>query len=67
MDVIKTMLQTRGTSTDPQLRNVNSFWAGCQLLLQREGFKGFFKGMRPRIVTTMPSTAICWSAYEFSK
>lgn len=67
MDVIKTMLQTRGTSTDPQLRNVNSFWAGCQLLFQREGVRGFFKGMRPRVVTTMPSTAICWSAYEFSK
>lgn len=67
MDVIKTMLQTRGTASDPQLRNVNSFWAGCQLLFQREGFRGFFKGMRPRVVTTMPSTAICWSAYEFSK
>lgn len=67
MDVIKTMLQTRGTSTDPQVRKVNSFWAGSQLLFQREGFRGFFKGMRPRVVTTMPSTAICWSAYEFSK
>jgi solute carrier family 25 iron transporter 28/37 len=67
MDVIKTILQTRGTSTDPQVRNVNGFVGGCQLLYQREGFRGFFKGVRPRIVTTMPSTAICWSAYEFSK
>jgi hypothetical protein len=67
MDVIKTMLQTRGTSADPEVRNVNSFAGGCRLLLQREGFRGFFKGMRPRVVTTMPSTAICWSAYEFSK
>lgn len=67
MDVIKTMLQTRGTSTDPQVRNVNSFIGGCRLLYQRAGVSGFFKGVRPRIVTTMPSTAICWSAYEFSK
>jgi hypothetical protein len=67
MDVIKTMLQTRGTSTDPQVRNVNSFMGGCQLLYQREGFRGFFKGVKPRVVTTMPSTAICWSAYEFCK
>jgi solute carrier family 25 iron transporter 28/37 len=67
MDVIKTMLQTRGTSTDPQVRNVNGFVGGCQLLYQREGFRGFFKGVRPRVVTTMPSTAICWSAYEFCK
>ncbi|KAG5999895.1 hypothetical protein E4U21_006158 [Claviceps maximensis] len=67
MDVIKTILQTRGTSSDPQVRNVNGFLGGCQLLYHREGLRGFFKGVRPRIVTTMPSTAICWSAYEFSK
>ncbi|TGJ80237.1 hypothetical protein E0Z10_g8515 [Xylaria hypoxylon] len=67
MDVIKTMLQTRGTATDSELRSVNSFVTGCKLLYRREGFRGFFKGVRPRIVTTMPSTAICWSAYEASK
>lgn len=67
MDVIKTMLQTRGTASDPELRTVSGFTAGCRLLYRREGFGGFFKGVRPRMVTTMPSTAICWSAYEFSK
>lgn len=67
MDVIKTILQTRGTSSDPQIRGVNGFVGGCQLLYSREGLRGFFKGVRPRVVTTMPSTAICWSAYEFSK
>ena len=67
MDVIKTMLQTRGTASDAELRTVNGFMAGCRLLFRREGFRGFFKGVRPRVVTTMPSTAICWSAYEASK
>lgn len=67
MDVIKTMLQTRGSSVDPQVRQVNSFLGGCRLLYSREGFRGFFKGARPRVITTMPSTAICWSAYEFFK
>ncbi|EHA50033.1 hypothetical protein MCOR27_007171 [Pyricularia oryzae] len=67
MDVIKTMLQTRGAHSDAELRNVNGFRAGCKLLYAREGFAGFFKGVRPRVVTTMPSTAICWSAYEASK
>jgi solute carrier family 25 iron transporter 28/37 len=67
MDVVKTMLQTRGTATDPELRKVNGFIEGCRLLQRREGFKGFFKGVRPRVVTTMPSTAICWSAYEACK
>lgn len=67
MDVIKTMLQTRGSATDPELRSVNGFKAGCQLMYRREGLRGFFKGVKPRVVTTMPSTAICWSAYEASK
>ncbi|ROV89327.1 hypothetical protein VMCG_09630 [Cytospora schulzeri] len=67
MDVIKTMLQTRGSANDAELRAVNGFVAGCKLLYRREGIRGFYKGIRPRIVTTMPSTAICWSAYEFSK
>lgn len=67
MDVVKTMLQTRGTATDAELRNVNGFMEGSRLLYRREGFRGFFKGVRPRVVTTMPSTAICWSAYEACK
>ncbi|KAK4136226.1 mitochondrial carrier [Trichocladium antarcticum] len=67
MDVIKTMLQTRGSAADAELRTVNGFVSGCRLLYQREGARGFFKGVRPRVLTTMPSTAICWSAYEASK
>lgn len=67
MDVIKTMLQTRGSAHDAELRTVNGFMAGCRLLFKREGAKGFFKGVQPRVLTTMPSTAICWSAYEASK
>jgi solute carrier family 25 iron transporter 28/37 len=67
MDVVKTMLQTRGSAQDIELRNVNSFMEGVRLIHRREGWGGFFKGVRPRVVTTMPSTAICWSAYEACK
>ncbi|KAK3348048.1 mitochondrial carrier domain-containing protein [Neurospora tetraspora] len=67
MDVIKTMLQTRGAAQDAEVRAVSGFVAGCKLLYRREGVKGFFKGLKPRVLTTMPSTAICWSAYEASK
>jgi len=67
MDVIKTMLQTRGNAHDAELRTVNGFVAGCRLLLRKEGPRGFFRGVGPRVLTTMPSTAICWSAYEASK
>lgn len=67
MDVVKTMLQTRGTANDAALRNVTGFMDSARLLREREGLRGFFKGVRPRVVTTMPSTAICWSAYEACK
>lgn len=28
---------------------------------------GYFRGMRARVLYQMPSTAICWSTYEFFK
>lgn len=60
LDVIKTLLQTRGTVTDPEIRNANGLMAAARVIKQRNGWTGFFAGLRPRIVTTMPSTAICW-------
>ncbi|KAH7039096.1 mitochondrial carrier domain-containing protein [Macrophomina phaseolina] len=67
LDVIKTLLQTRGSATDPELRNVRGLWHAATIIKRREGLGGFFKGLKPRIVTTMPSTAICWTAYEMAK
>lgn len=60
LDVIKTLLQTRGTSSDPQIRHARGLWHTAAILKRREGYAGFFRGLKPRIVTTMPSTAICW-------
>ncbi|KAF2433701.1 asparaginyl-tRNA synthetase [Tothia fuscella] len=67
LDVIKTLLQTRGTANDAELRNVKGLWEAASIIKRRDGYKGFFRGLKPRIVTTMPSTAICWSAYEMAK
>ncbi|KAF2033387.1 asparaginyl-tRNA synthetase [Setomelanomma holmii] len=67
LDVIKTLLQTRGNATDMELRNVSGLWQAAKIIKQREGFKGYLRGLKPRIITTMPSTAICWSAYEMAK
>ncbi|KAI5793890.1 mitochondrial carrier domain-containing protein [Peziza echinospora] len=67
LDVIKTLLQTRGTSTDAGIRNCDGLWNAAKLIRERNGYAGFFRGIRPRIVTTMPSTAICWTSYEMAK
>ncbi|KAI5837381.1 mitochondrial carrier domain-containing protein [Morchella snyderi] len=67
LDVIKTLLQTRGTSTDTRIRNCDGLVNAAKIIYAREGMKGFARGLRPRIVTTMPSTAICWTSYEMAK
>ncbi|KAF8461117.1 mitochondrial carrier domain-containing protein [Kalaharituber pfeilii] len=67
LDVIKTLLQTRGTSIDHRIRNCSGLFDAATIIRERNGLLGFFKGVRPRIVTTMPSTAICWTSYEMAK
>ncbi|KAI8971202.1 mitochondrial carrier domain-containing protein [Pilobolus umbonatus] len=67
MDVIKTLLQTRGTSDDPRIRNVKGFKEATSIIMERYGIRGFFRGYKPRILTHMPSTAISWSVYEYIK
>jgi len=60
LDVIKTLLQTRGNSTDVELRSARGLFHTASIIKRRHGYGGFFRGLKPRIVTTMPSTAICW-------
>jgi len=37
------------------------------LIKVEEGFKGFYKGVLPKIFSTVPSSAISWSTYEILK
>lgn len=67
LDVIKTLLQTRGNSSDAEIRHARGLWDAGKIILRREGAAGFFKGMKARVLAAAPSTAICWSAYEVAK
>jgi hypothetical protein len=60
LDVIKTLLQTRGSARDAELRTVSGLVQAAKIIHKREGYRGYFRGLKPRIITTMPSTAICW-------
>lgn len=60
LDVIKTLLQTRGTAKDPELRHAKGMFDAAAIIKRQHGYGGFFRGLRPRIMTTVPSTAICW-------
>ncbi|CAO3592112.1 unnamed protein product [Absidia cylindrospora] len=67
LDVIKTLLQTRGSSTDLHIRHCNGFWDAAKLIHERYGYHGFLRGFKPRILTHMPATAISWTVYEYFK
>ncbi|OAX43919.1 mitochondrial carrier [Rhizopogon vinicolor AM-OR11-026] len=67
LDVAKTLLQTRGTSKDPEIRRVNGMVDAIRIIWKRDSLKGFGRGISPRILTHMPSNALCWLSYEFFK
>ncbi|KAI9316500.1 mitochondrial carrier domain-containing protein [Dichotomocladium elegans] len=67
LDVAKTLLQTRGQSHDPRIRNVTGLWDAMAIIRQRYGLRGFYRGYKPRVLTNMPSAAISWSVYEYFK
>jgi len=67
LDCIKTALQTRGISTNESLRSVNGFVSAAKALHKQGGMAAFSRGLKPRIIFNVPSTAISWTAYEMAK
>jgi len=67
LDVAKTLLQTRGSSADPEIRATRGMMDAFRIIWQRDGMKGFARGLTPRVMTFMPSNALCWLSYEFFK
>lgn len=66
-DCIKTALQTRGVSSHHSLRNINGFASAAHALYKHAGLAAFARGLKPRIIFNVPSTAISWTAYEMAK
>ncbi|KAJ7634164.1 mitochondrial carrier domain-containing protein [Mycena polygramma] len=67
LDVAKTILQTRGTSHDPEIRNTRGMVDALRIIWAKDGLKGYSRGLTPRVLTIMPSSALCWLSYEFFK
>jgi solute carrier family 25 iron transporter 28/37 len=65
LDVAKTLLQTRGTSRDTEIRGARGMIDALSIIGRRDGWRGFTRGLVPRVVTFMPSNALCWLFYEF--
>lgn len=65
LDVAKTLLQTRGSSADAEIRSTKGMIDAFRIIWRRDGMKGFARGLSPRVLTFMPSNALCWLSYEF--
>lgn len=65
LDVAKTILQTRGQATEAEMRNVRGMADAFRIIWRKDGLKGFARGLSPRVLTFMPSNALCWLSYEF--
>ncbi|ODV84103.1 hypothetical protein CANARDRAFT_9095 [[Candida] arabinofermentans NRRL YB-2248] len=61
LDCIKTVLQTKS------IKNVNGFMSAAKGLYEVGGSRAFLRGLKPRVIFNMPSTAISWTAYEMAK
>ncbi len=66
LDVAKTLLQTKGVSSDRLVRQVSGLKEAFTMIRERYGWAGFFRGWRPRILTHIPATAISWTTVRFT-
>lgn len=69
LDVCKTLLNTQETKALSTVEGgkVRGVIQALGVVYKIGGVSAFFKGIVPRILFQMPSTAICWSTYEFYK
>lgn len=68
LDVAKTLLNTltqkKNLATNKQIHGMlNAMYK----IYKVKGVHGYFRGLSARIIYQAPSTAICWSVYEFFK
>jgi solute carrier family 25 iron transporter 28/37 len=62
LDVCKTLLNTH-----PEQGQGSGLIHAIRTVYKLGGLSGYFRGMSARVLYQMPSTAICWSTYEFVK
>ncbi|KAH8116268.1 mitochondrial carrier [Phellopilus nigrolimitatus] len=52
---------------DAEIRGARGMVDALRIIYRRDGLKGFGRGLTPRVLTHMPSNALCWLSYEFFK
>lgn len=64
LDVCKTLLQTKGSSSIPEVRSARGLSDAFSIIRKMDGYKGFARGLVPRLWVHAPSAAICWYASQ---
>jgi solute carrier family 25 iron transporter 28/37 len=59
-----TILQTPPA---PKREPYSGAWRAAIYIFEKEGLKGFFRGVRQRVMVQAPGFAISWTAYEMAK
>jgi solute carrier family 25 protein 33/36 len=68
LEVVKTQLQSSLTSQSAGLENFRGDPVKiAQKILQTDGVKGFFKGLKPTLVGIIPAKSVYFYAYESTK
>jgi len=66
LDVVKTRLQTEGVTSKTTYRHNNTI-SVLRQIMQEEGSRAIWRGLKPRVLFHVPSAAICWGTYETVK
>jgi len=67
IDNLKTVLQTRGCLEASESAKIKGSLSAARFIIEKRGYRGFWAGVAPRILTHMPATAACWTIYEYFK
>ncbi|EWG52594.1 hypothetical protein FVEG_11305 [Fusarium verticillioides 7600] len=65
LNVVRTRLQTQGTAMHPA--TYTGIWDVTKKTIQREGYRGLYKGLTPNLLKVAPALSITWVMYENSK
>ncbi|XDG02856.1 hypothetical protein ABKA04_002471 [Annulohypoxylon sp. FPYF3050] len=65
LNVLRTRLQTQGTSMHPV--RYTGIWDVAQKTIKNEGVRGLYKGLMPNLLKVAPALSITWMVYENAK
>lgn len=65
LNVVRTRLQTQGTVMHSA--TYTGIWDVTTKTIQREGYRGLYKGLTPNLLKVAPALSITWVVYENSK